>query len=55
MSGANDMFTKLKSAEEKDRTAFIAAQKKYEAINAGMEIGDDGEASTLQEQLISKL
>lgn len=52
MSGANEMFQKLKDSETVDKTAFIKAQNKFEAINAGMEIGDDGEASTLQEQLI---
>lgn len=54
MSGANEMFQKLKDSETVDKTAFIKAQNKFEAINAGMEIGDDGEASTLQEQLISR-
>lgn len=54
MQKMDNMFKDLKDAEANDSAALKAAKKKFEALNAGMEIDDKGEAKTLQEQLISK-
>lgn len=51
MSG---VFGTLKEAQENDFIAFSNAQKKYEAINCGLAINDEGEATSLQDQLTSK-
>ena len=34
---------------------YEAAKKHYQAVSAGLSANDDGEAATLQDQLISKL
>lgn len=52
LSKVNDLFESLKQNDEKDNEAYNQAQKKYEAICAGMEINESGEAQSLQEQLI---
>lgn len=52
MAELNNKFESLKNADEASTAAYLAAKKRYEALNAGMEIGDDGEAATLQEQLM---
>lgn len=48
-----EMFQSLRETEAADAEALLASQRKFEAISAGMVIGEDGEAATLQEQLIS--
>lgn len=52
LAKVQNMFETLKENEEKDNAAFDLAQKKFVAFSAGMEINDDGESETLQEQLM---
>lgn len=47
------MYEKLKHDDEADAEAFVASQKKCEALSAGMEINEDGKAETLMEQLMN--
>lgn len=47
------LFNKLKENEAADKEAFSASQKKFEALNVGMEVNDEGKTETLQEQLMS--
>lgn len=49
-----DLFESLKAADEKDREAFAVAEKRFQAISAGLDVGEDGEATSLNQQLISK-
>ena len=51
MSG---VFGALKETQENDLKAFSNAQKRYEAVNCGLAINDEGEATSLQDQLTSK-
>ncbi|CAO1400186.1 unnamed protein product [Diamesa serratosioi] len=50
MSG---VFGTLKEKQEKDLKALSNAEKKYEAVNCGLAFNDEGEASSLQNQLIT--
>ncbi|XP_060524474.1 structural maintenance of chromosomes protein 2 [Cylas formicarius] len=52
LSQVQDLFENLKENDRKDREAFALSEKKYEALCAGMEVNDEGEAETLAEQLI---
>ncbi|XP_058055070.1 structural maintenance of chromosomes protein 2 [Anopheles bellator] len=45
-------FQTLKDACEADSGAFAAAQKRFEAVSAGLSTNEDGEAATLQDQLM---
>ncbi|XP_052862774.1 structural maintenance of chromosomes protein 2 [Anopheles cruzii] len=45
-------FQTLKDACEADADAFAAAQKRFEAVSAGLSTNEDGEAATLQDQLM---
>ncbi|XP_018577903.1 structural maintenance of chromosomes protein 2-like, partial [Anoplophora glabripennis] len=47
------LFESLKKDDAKDNEAFALSQRKFEAISAGMEVNEDGEAETLQEQLMN--
>lgn len=47
------MFQKLKNADKADSDALEIAQKRYDALIAGMEINEEGEAETLLEQLMN--
>nr|XP_022902308.1 structural maintenance of chromosomes protein 2 [Onthophagus taurus] len=47
------LFDSMKAAEDADKEALAICEKKYEAICAGMEVNDEGEAQTLKDQLIS--
>jgi len=49
-----DVFEKLKSDEAADLEAYQAAQKKAEAVNLGLALNDEGEATSLQDQLTSE-
>lgn len=49
-----DMFQKLREADEADSKAFSDAQKRFQAVSAGLDMNEDGQATSLQEQLISK-
>lgn len=54
MEKVQGLFQQLKDTDEADNQAFALSQKKYEAISVGMEVNDDGEAQTLQDQLMGK-
>lgn len=45
------LFDTLKAAEETDKQAFIDAQKKFEAVSSGLSLNEEGEATSLQDQL----
>jgi structural maintenance of chromosome 2 len=47
------MFAKLKEADQRDTDAFLKSQKRYEALSAGMELNEEGEAETVLEQLMN--
>lgn len=49
-----NLYETLKNTEASDAEALAACQKKYEAICAGMEVNEAGEAQTLMSQLMSK-
>jgi structural maintenance of chromosome 2 len=51
MSNMGGTFEKLKEDEANDLKAFQDAQKRLEAVNLGLAINDDGEATSLQDQL----
>lgn len=56
MSEVEDVFTKMKTEEQKDQEAFAAAQKKFQAVSSGLFSNDqDGGEATLQDQLMRKL
>ncbi|KAJ9600106.1 hypothetical protein L9F63_009617, partial [Diploptera punctata] len=46
------LFTKLKDTDKSDAEALAAAQKKFQAVSAGLVIDDDGSDKTLQDQLM---
>lgn len=52
MAEVGDMFKQLKETDESDRKAFADAQKRFQALSAGLEMNEDGQSSSLQEQLI---
>lgn len=54
LAKTNDFYENLKNNENTDVEALAACQKRYEAICAGMEVNDNGEAQTLMSQLMSK-
>lgn len=54
MAKVGGLFESLKTADEEDSKAFSEAQKRFQAISAGLDMNEDGQASSLQEQLISK-
>lgn len=52
MTEVGGLFQNLKDTDEADRKAFADAQKRFQAISAGLDMNEDGEAASLQEQLI---
>ena len=42
----------VKDASEKDTADYAAAQKHFQAVSSGLSANDDGEAATLNEQLL---
>lgn len=54
LAKVQNLFQSLKDADAADTEAFAASQRKFEAVSAGMDVNEDGEAETLQEQLMSK-
>lgn len=52
MKNVGGLFQSLKEADEAGRKAFVDAQKRFQAISAGLDMNEDGEAASLQEQLI---
>ncbi|XP_041782533.1 structural maintenance of chromosomes protein 2 [Anopheles merus] len=53
MQRRGESFQALKDACEADEQAFAKAQKRFEAVSAGLSTNEDGEAATLQDQLIA--
>lgn len=53
MTQTADVFEGLKNADAHDTKAYEDAKKRFEAISSGLATNEDGEASSLQEQLIS--
>lgn len=51
MSKTGGMFESLKQQEADDLKNYQMAQKKVEAVNLGLALNDEGEASSLQDQL----
>lgn len=54
MAKVGGLFESLREADEVDSKAFSDAQKRFQAVSAGLDMNEDGQASSLQEQLISK-
>lgn len=54
MAKVGGLFESLREADEADSKAYSDAQKRFQAISAGLDMNEDGQASSLQEQLISK-
>lgn len=54
MTKVGGLFESLREADEADSKAYSDAQKRFQAISAGLDMNEDGQASSLQEQLISK-
>ncbi|EDX07141.1 GD25652 [Drosophila simulans] len=52
MAKVQGEFESLKEADARDSKAYEDAQKKMEAVSQGLSTNENGEASTLQEQLI---
>ncbi|XP_033247890.1 structural maintenance of chromosomes protein 2-like [Drosophila miranda] len=52
MSKVQGEFEALKEADAIDTKAYEAARRKLEAVSQGLSTNEDGQASTLQEQLI---
>uniref|UniRef100_A0A182QA09 Structural maintenance of chromosomes protein n=1 Tax=Anopheles farauti TaxID=69004 RepID=A0A182QA09_9DIPT len=53
MQRRGETFQALKDACEADEAAFVKAQKRFEAVTAGLSTNEDGEAATLQDQLMA--
>lgn len=53
MDKVNGLFESLKQADEADSKAYAESQKRFEAITSGKSTNEDGEASSLQAQLIA--
>lgn len=54
MAKVGGLFESLRAADEADNKAFTDAQKRFQAISSGLDMGEDGQASSLQNQLTSK-
>ncbi|EDW85861.1 uncharacterized protein Dwil_GK23290 [Drosophila willistoni] len=52
MAQVNEEFQGLKDADAKDSKAYEDAKAKLEAVSQGLSTNEDGQASTLQEQLM---
>jgi chromosome segregation ATPase len=55
MNKAGGVFEKLKQDQADDEKAYKDAQNRFEAVNMGLALNDEGEATSLQDQLTSKL
>lgn len=53
MDKVGGLFESLKQADEADSKAYAESQKRFEAISSGKSVNEDGEASSLQAQLIA--
>ena len=45
---------KLEDQSRVDQEAHVSAQKQYQAVTAGLSSNDDGQAATLNDQLMSR-
>lgn len=54
MSKVGDLFQSLKEADEMDGKAFSDAQKRFQNLETGLDVNEEGEATSLQEQVIGK-
>jgi hypothetical protein len=54
LSKAEDVFLRLRQADEEDSRALEAAQRKYQAVSSGLLASEDGQDATLQDQLMSE-
>lgn len=54
MSKVKGEFQSLKDADVNDEKAYENAKRKFEAVSQGLSTDEDGQASTLQEQLIGR-
>lgn len=54
MAKVGGLFQTLREADEADSKAFSDAQKRFQAVSAGLEMNEDGQATSLQEQLTSE-
>lgn len=54
MNKVGGMFESLKEADKESEEAYNKIQAKFEALSSGLDTNEDGEASSLQEQLMSK-
>lgn len=55
MTQTAEVFEGLKNADTQDTKAYEDAKKRFEAISSGLATNEDGEASSLQDQLISNV
>lgn len=55
MNNAGGVFEQLKQNEVNDLKAYQNAQRRLEAVNLGLALNDEGEATSLQDQLTSEL
>lgn len=53
LSKLKSLYNELQSNDNSDKAAYKNCQKQYEALIAGMEINEEGQAETLLEQLTS--
>jgi len=53
MKKLGDQLAELEAQSTTDAEAHVAAQKHYQAVTAGLSSNDDGQAATLNDQLIS--
>jgi structural maintenance of chromosome 2 len=51
---AKSVFDSLRQAEQQDAEALAAAQRKFQAVSSGLMSNDDGQDSSLQDQLMCK-
>lgn len=54
MGRVGGLFQTLKEADEADSKAFSDAQKRFQAVSAGLDVNEEGQASSLQGQLTSE-
>ncbi|PSN36598.1 Structural maintenance of chromosomes protein 2 [Blattella germanica] len=53
LKNVEGLFTKLKDTDKADAEALTAAQRKFQAVSAGLMASDDGADATLQDQLMA--
>lgn len=52
MSAVGGQFEQLKQAEADDKAAYETAKRRLDAVRSGLSTNDDGEAQSLQDQLM---